>query len=77
MPDIKYIVENTDEVKKSLARKGYGAEKIDALIAQYKELNKLKTTVQSYLEEKNKLSAAIKSAPAEEKAAPKRKPRKR
>ena len=68
MPDIKYIVENTDEVKKSLARKGYEAEKIDALINQYKELNKLKTAVQAGAEEKNKLSAAIKSAPAEEKA---------
>lgn len=68
MPDIKYIVENTDEVKKSLTRKGYEAEKIDALINQYKELNKLKTAVQASLEEKNKLSAAIKSAPAEEKA---------
>ncbi len=69
MPDIKYIIENTDEVKKSLARKGYEAEKIDALINQYKELNKLKTAVQTKAEEKNKLSTAIKSAPAEEKAA--------
>ncbi len=69
MPDIKYIIENSDEVKKSLGRKGYGAEKIDALINQYKELNKLKTAVQTGAEEKNKLSNAIKSAPAEEKAA--------
>ncbi len=69
MPDIKYIIEHSDEVKKSLGRKGYGAEKIDALVNQYKELNKLKTAVQAGAEEKNKLSAAIKSAPAEEKAA--------
>lgn len=69
MPDIKYIVENADEVKKSLHRKGYEAEKIDALINQYKELNKLKTAMQADAEEKNKLSAVIKSAPAEEKAA--------
>lgn len=69
MPDIKYIVEHVDEVKKSLGRKGYEAAKIDALINQYKELNKLKTAVQAGSEEKNKLSNAIKSAPAEEKAA--------
>ena len=67
MPDIKYIIENTDEVKKSLSRKGYDIEKIDALITQHKELNKIKTSLQSDAEEKNRLSAAIKTASVDEK----------
>ena len=69
MPDIKYIVEHPDEIKQSLARKAYAPQNIDNLLALYKELNRLKTLVQSSLEEKNKLSALIKSASAEEKAA--------
>ena len=68
MLDIKFIAENTDWVKKSLARKGFPAEKIDELLVVYQDLNKLKTSSQSLAEEKNRLSNTIKSAPAEEKA---------
>lgn len=69
MLDIKFIAENSDWVKKSLAKKGLPAEKVDELIAAYQNLNKLKTSSQAKAEEKNKLSNAIKSAPGEEKAA--------
>ena len=68
MLDIKFIVENTDWVKKSLGKKGFPAEKVDELIKVYLDLNKLKTSSQALAEEKNKLSNSIKSAPAEEKA---------
>ena len=66
MLDIKYITENPDEVKKSLARKGFAAEKVDELINAYYEMNKLKTSSQALAEEKNKLSNSIKSASNEE-----------
>lgn len=69
MLDIKFIVENTDWVKEALGKKGFPAEKVDELIIAYQELNKLKTSSQAKAEEKNRLSNAIKSAPAEEKAA--------
>ena len=68
MLDIKYIVENTEKAKQSLAKKGFDGANIDKLLATYQTLNKLKTSAQAKAEEKNKLSNAIKSAPAEEKA---------
>ena len=40
MLDIKFIVENTDWVKKSLGKKGFPAEKVDELIKVYLDLNK-------------------------------------
>ena len=69
MLDIKFICDNTDRVKQSLSKKGFPAEKVDELVNAYLDLNKLKTATQALAEEKNKLSNAIKSAPAEEKAA--------
>lgn len=68
MLDIKYIAENPDVIKDGLAKKGYSKDVIDvdALIALYKDINKLKTSSQSLSEEKNKLSNSIKSASAEE-----------
>ena len=68
MIDIKFVCENTDWVKESLAKKGLKPERVDELIQAYMELNKLKTSSQSKLEEKNKLSNAIKSASADERA---------
>ena len=43
MLDIKFIADNTDWVKKSLARKGFPAEKVDELLNTFYEMNKLKT----------------------------------
>lgn len=71
MLDIKYIAENPDVIKDGLAKKGYSKDviNVDALIALYKDINKLKTSSQSLSEEKNKLSNSIKSASAEERPA--------
>ena len=69
MLDIKFIADNTDWVKKSLARKGFEPEKIDELLNVYYEMNKLKTSSQALAEEKNKLSNSIKAASAEERPA--------
>ena len=71
MLDIKYIAENPDVIKDGLAKKGYFKDVIDvdALIALYKDINKLKTSSQALSEEKNKLSNSIKSASAEERPA--------
>ena len=69
MLDIKFIAENTDWVKKSLARKGFAEEKVDELLNTYYEMNKYKTSSQVLAEEKNKLSNSIKSAGAEERPA--------
>ena len=66
MLDIKFIVDNTDYVKESLAKKGFAPENVDKLISTYLEMNKLKTSSQALAEEKNKLSASIKNASAEE-----------
>ena len=68
MFDIKYIMENPAEIKEGLAKKGYTQQDIDidALIALYKDIAKLKTSSQALSEEKNKLSNSIKSASAEE-----------
>ena len=54
MLDIKYIAENPDIIKEGLAKKGYTKEDIDidALIALYKDINKLKTSSQALSEEK-------------------------
>lgn len=68
MLDIKFIVENIEWVKSSLGRKGFPKEKVDELVDAYQKLNILKTSSQSKLEEKNKLSNAIKSASAEERS---------
>ncbi len=65
MLDIKFIAENTDWVKKSLARKGFAEENVDELLNTYYEMNKYKTSSQVLAEEKNKLSNSIKSASAE------------
>lgn len=69
MLDIKFIVENTDWVKQSLAKKGFASENVDKLISSYLEMNKLKTSSQSLAEEKNRLSNSIKSASAEDRPA--------
>ena len=69
MLDIKFIAENTDWVKKSLARKGFDEKKVDELLDTYYEMNKYKTSSQVLAEEKNKLSNSIKSASAEERPA--------
>jgi len=68
MLDIKFIIENVDLVKEGLAKKGYTADMldVDALIALYRDIAKLKTSSQALAEEKNKLSNSIKSATAEE-----------
>ena len=68
MFDIKYIMENPAEIKEGLAKKGYTQQDIDidALIALYKDIAKLKTSSQALSEEKNKLSNSVKSASAEE-----------
>ena len=61
-------MENPAEIKEGLAKKGYTQQDIDidALIALYKDIAKLKTSSQALSEEKNKLSNSIKSASAEE-----------
>ena len=69
MLDIKYIVENTDTVKNSLAKKGFAPENVDNLISSYLKMNKLKTSSQALAEEKNRLSNSIKAASAEERPA--------
>ena len=68
MPDIKFIIENKDIVQNGLNKKGYRKEDldIDALIELYKKIAALKTSSQALAEEKNKLSAQIKSASNEE-----------
>lgn len=71
MLDIKYIAENPEIIKDGLAKKGYSKEAIDvdALIALYKDINKLKTSSQALSEEKNKLSNSIKTASNEDRPA--------
>ena len=68
MLDIKFIIDNPATVKEGLAKKGYTQEDIDidALIALYKDVNKLKTSSQALAEEKNRLSNSIKSASPED-----------
>ena len=69
MLDIKFITDNIQWVKNSLARKGFPAEKVDELIETFYAMNKLKTSSQALAEEKNKLSNSIKSASPEDKPA--------
>ena len=71
MPDIKFILENREIVEKGLAKKGYTKEDLDldALIGLHKKITMLKTSSQALAEEKNKLSAQIKSASNEERPA--------
>lgn len=69
MLDIKFIVENTQWVKDTLAKKGLATSNVDNLISTYLEMNKLKTSSQALAEEKNKLSNSIKSVSAEERPA--------
>ena len=69
MLDIKYIIDNQNQVKESLAKKGFPSENVDNLISTYLEMNKLKTSSQALAEEKNRLSNSIKSASAEERPA--------
>ena len=71
MLDIKYIAEHPEEIKDGLAKKGYTKEMldVDALIALYRDIAKLKTSSQALSEEKNKLSNSIKSASAEDRPA--------
>lgn len=68
MLDIKYIIENKEYVLEGLKKKGFHVD-VDALIALYLEINKLKTSSQSLAEEKNKLSNSIKSASPEDRPA--------
>lgn len=71
MLDIKFIAENPDVIKEGLAKKGYKPEAIDvdALIALYKDINKLKTSSQNLSEEKNRLSNSIKTVLEQERPA--------
>ena len=69
MLDIKYLIDNQNQVKESLAKKGFPSENVDNLISTYLEMNKLKTSSQALAEEKNRLSNSIKSASAEERPA--------
>ena len=46
MLDIKFIAENTDWVKKSLARKGFDEKKVDELLNTYYEMNKYSSASQ-------------------------------
>ena len=68
MLDIKYILDNIEEIKNGLQKKGYSKDDLDLdeLIALYKDITKLKTSSQALAEEKNKLSNSIKSAKPEE-----------
>lgn len=54
MLDIKYIAEHPEEIKDGLAKKGYTKEMldVDALIALYRDIAKLKTSSQALSEEK-------------------------
>ncbi len=69
MLDIKHIIDNQDQVKQCLAKKGFSSESVDNLISTYLDMNKLKTSSQALAEEKNRLSNSIKSASAEERPA--------
>ena len=71
MPDIKFIIENKSFVEEGLAKKGYTKEDldIDFLIELHKKITTLKTSSQSLAEEKNRLSAQIKSASNEDRPA--------
>ena len=71
MPDIKFIIENKDLVQEGLTKKGYTKEDLDLeeLIALHKKITSLKTSSQALAEEKNKLSAQIKSASPEDRPA--------
>ena len=71
MPDIKFILENKEMMEEGLAKKGYTKEDLDLeeLIALHKKITALKTSSQALAEEKNKLSAQIKSASNEERPA--------
>jgi len=68
MPDIKFIIENREIVEEGLRKKGYSKEDLDLdeLIKLHKKVTALKTSSQALAEEKNKLSAQIKSASNEE-----------
>lgn len=69
MPDIRFIIENTEIVREGLQKKGYKKEDldIDLLISLHQEITSLKTSSQALAEEKNKLSNSIKSASPEQK----------
>ena len=70
MLDIKFIIENKDQVQDGLNKKGYAKIiNLDELISLHGSINKLKTSSQALAEEKNKLSNSIKSALAEERPA--------
>jgi len=56
MLDIKHIIDNQDQVKQCLAKKGFSSESVDNLISTYLDMNKLKTSSQALAEEKNRLS---------------------
>ena len=68
MLDIKFIIENQKLVEEGFAKKGCKIN-INDLIALHLEINKLKTSSQSLSEQKNKLSASIKTASADERPA--------
>ncbi len=70
MLDIKFIIENREQIQDGLNKKGYAAViNLDELISLHASINKLKTSSQAKAEEKNKLSNSIKSASAEERPA--------
>lgn len=68
MLDIKFIIENQDLVAEGWAKKGYKKEVIDILVSSYSQLTKAKTSAQGLSEERNRLSNAIKTASADERA---------
>lgn len=66
MLDIKFIIENQEEVAQGWAKKGYKRENLENLVSSYSQLNKVKTSAQGLAEERNRLSNAIKTASADE-----------
>ncbi len=65
MLDIKFIVENQKLVEEAFGKKGCNID-VAGLIAQYFEINKMKTATQALAEEKNQISNSIKTAAAED-----------
>ena len=61
MLDIKYIIENKDEVQNSIKERHVACD-LDGVIALYEAQNKIKTEVEALRAEANANAAAMKSA---------------
>ncbi len=68
MLDIKYIMENKEEVLNGLAAKGVTLD-INKMIEKHLQINKIKTSSQELAQEKNALSNSIKTANNEDRPA--------